>query len=394
MKTTNKKPKNTKKEINQEIERILSSFSVITNRTLKWLFDGIPIAIVISTAIMTYAGIYSKTGVDLLYLSAGLAVIILMLFSRTLFDQFPQILLILWRRKVFKLSGKSASTSHTIESSFLEFIQSISIRLNSKLGVVFGISGTIVIGWTIWLLDSGLLQDIYVALQTLFSWWYIVMIFVRLTFLAAGFIGGIIGWQILVIADTLSKLGKTFDLDLQINHPDGCGGLGPIGDICLRIAYVVSPLPVLLGLWLVFINFFDLRYLRMAPEHLDPLASTLVFLAIPTAIICIFSFFLPLGAVHTAMLREKSKLQIELDDISQEIHQLSSDLLSKANNLEPQQGISLEEKIDFLKRVYTRNSQIPTWPYRSTHIWGLMSTQIIPAIGVISSIFGLIRDFR
>ena len=335
MKSTNKNTKTAKKDINQEIEETLSSYSVITNRTIKRLFDGTPVAVVISTAIMTYAGVYSKTGVDLLYLSAGVGVIILMLFTRTLFDQFPRMLLILWRRKVFKLRKKSASTSHSIESSFLEFIQSISISLNSILGIVFGIFGTIIIGWTIWLLDSGLLQDIYTALQTLFSWWYMVMIFVRLSFLAIGFIGGIIGWQILVIANALSNLGKKFDLDLQINHPDGCGGLGPIGDICLKIAYVVSPLPILLGLWLVFINYFDIRYLRMAPEYIDSLASTLIFLAIPTAAICIFSFFFPLGAVHTAMLREKSKLQIELDDISQEIHQLSSDLLSKANNLEP-----------------------------------------------------------
>jgi hypothetical protein len=73
---------------------------------------------------------------------------------------------------------------------------------------------------------------------------------------------------------------------------------------------------------------------------------------------------------------------------------LSSDLLSKANRLEPQQGVSLEEKIEFLKRVYTRNSQIPTWPYRSGHLWGLMSTQVVPAVGVISSVIGLIKDFR
>ena len=202
------------------------------------------------------------------------------------------------------------------------------------------------------------------------------------------------GWHILVIADTVSRLGKTFDLGLQINHPDACGGLGPIGDLCLKLAYVISPIPILLGSWLVFISFFDIRYLRMAPEYIAPLASTLVFLAIPITAICVFSFFLPLGAIHTAMLREKAKLQIELDAISQEIHQLGSDLLAKANSLDPQQGVSLEEKMEFLKRVYTRNSQIPTWPYRSAHVWGLISTQVIPTIGVISSLIGLIKDFR
>ena len=393
MKTTNKNAKPTKKEINQDIEKTLSSFSVITNRVLKWLFDNAPVAIVISTAIMTYAGIYSKTGVDLLYLTAGLGSVVSMMFARTLFDQFPQTLLMLWRRKIFQLRQRTEPSSQTIESSFLEFVRSIPDRLNSRIGIAFGVVGTIVIGWTIWLMDSGVLLDIYTGFQTPFSWLG-VMLFVRLTFLVTGFVGGIIGWHILVIADTVSKLGTTFGFDLQINHPDGCGGSGPIGDLCLRLAYVISPLPIIIGLWLIFINFFDIRYLRMAPEYLDPLASTLVFLAIPVAAISMFSFFLPLGAVHTAMLREKTKLQIELDGISQEIHQLSSDLLSKANSLEPQQGVSLEEKIDFLKRVYTRNSQIPTWPYRSSHIWGLVSTQIVPAVGVISSIIGLIKDFR
>lgn len=388
MKSTNKNTKTAKKEINQEIEETLSSFSVITNRTLKWFFDGTPLVVVISTAIMTYAGIYSKTGVDLLYLTAGLGTVVSLIFARVLFEQFPQTLLMLWRRKVFQSRQKTS-----IENSFLEFVQSIPGRLNKKIGIVFGIFGIIIIGWTIWLVDSGILIDIYTDFQTPFSW-YGIMLFVRLAFLITGFIGGIIGWYILVIADTVSKLGKTFDFDLQINHPDGCGGLGPIGDLCLRLAYVISPLPILIGVWLIFINFFDIRYLRMAPEYLNSLASTLVFLAVPVAAICMFSFFLPLGAVHTAMLREKSKLQIELDGISQEIHQLSSDLLSKANSLDPSQGVSLEEKIEFLKRVYMRNSQIPTWPYRSTHIWGLISTQVIPAVGVISSIIGLIKDFR
>jgi hypothetical protein len=321
MKSTDEKPQDTRKEINQEIEHTLSAFPIIQNRPLMLLFDGVPVAVVISTTIMTFAGLYTKTGVDLLYLTGGLAVVISMLFTRTLFNQFPQILLMLWRRKVLRPRGKVESASQSIEKSFLDFVQAIPPRLNSNFGFILGTSGAIVIGWTVWLLDTDILQEIYNNFQTPFSW-YGVLIFVRLSFLAAGFVGGLIGWQILVIADAVSKLGKIFDFDLQINHPDGCGGLSPIGDLCLKLAYIISPLPILIGLWLVFINFYDLRYLRMSPGNLDPLASTLVLLAIPTTAICIFSFFLPLGAVHTAMLREKSKLQIELDSISQEIHQL------------------------------------------------------------------------
>lgn len=393
MKSTNKNLKNARKETEQEIEQTLSAFTIIKDKTYKLFFDGVPLAVVASTTIMTFAGLYTKTGVDLLYLTAGLGVVISMLCTRMLFNQFPQVLLTLWRRKVLRLKKQAGDPQPTLEESFLEFVQAVPGRLNSRAGLVFGLSGTIAIGWTIWLLDTEILREIFLNFQTPFSW-YGVMAFVRLSFLTAGFIGGIAGWQILVIADTVSRLGKAFEFDLQINHPDGCGGLGPIGDLCLRIAYIISPLPILLGLWLVFINFFDIRYLRMLPDNLDPLASTLVFLAIPTTAICIFSFFLPLGAVHAAMLREKTRLHMELDSISQEIHQLGLELLAKANDLEPQQGVSLEEKIDFLKRVYARNSQIPTWPYKGTHLWGLVSTQVVPAVGVISSIVGLVRDFR
>jgi hypothetical protein len=131
----------------------------------------------------------------------------------------------------------------------------------------------------------------------------------------------------------------------------------------------------------------------MDPGNIEPLVSTIIFLTIPVAILCVFIFFFPLGSIHTCMMKAKSRLQIELDEISQEIHQLSSRLLVSANGLAPQEGTSIEEKIEFLKRVYARNSQIPTWPYRSTHIWGLISTQVVPTLGVISSIVGFIQGF-
>jgi hypothetical protein len=276
---------------------------------------------------------------------------------------------------------------------FLEFIQGIPEKMNNITGMLCGILGTLVAIWLVWLLDIDIFREIYSNFQVN-PLWYGIMILVRLTYLVFGFVVGAIGWRVLIIANSISSLGKLFDFDLQINHPDGCGGLRPIGDICLKLAYVISPLPILLGSWLIFINFFDIRFLRMTSENISPLSSTIIFLAIPTAVLCLFVFFAPLGSVHTAMLRSKSELQIELDDISQEIHQLSSNLLKKANELAPQQGTPLEEKIEFLKRVYSRNSQIPTWPYQGAHIWGLISTQIIPSLGVISSIIGFIKGLQ
>jgi hypothetical protein len=373
----------------------LPSIQIFADPYLKLLFDQIPLAIVACTTIMTFAGLYTRSGVDLLYLTGGLASIVAILFIRTLFEQFPQILLLIWRRNILRPKHKENSFDPTVASPetkemFLGFVQDISKKMNHSVGTLCGILGVLVAIWLIWLLDIDILKEIFTNFRAS-ALWYGIMTFVRLTYLIFGFVVGVVGWRILVIANTVSSLGKLFNFDLQINHPDGCGGLRPIGDLCLKLAYVISPLPILLGSWLIFINFFDIRFLRMTPENIDPLSSTIIFLAIPTAILCLLVFFAPLGSIHTAMLRAKSELQIELDNISREIHQLSSSLLKKANDLAPQQGTPLEEKIEFLKRVYARNSQIPTWPYRSTHVWGLISTQIIPSLGVISSIIGFIR---
>ncbi len=397
-KSTNQNSKVSEKTIEDEIERALSLMPMIKNRALKWLYDGIPLAVVASTTISVFAGWYTGSGVDLLYLTGGLTVVASALFTRSLFEQYPQILLLIWRRKILCVKQEKAMLSLTklspraTEKVFLELIKTAQEGMNNILGMVGGVIGTIVVGWMIWLLDQGMLQDTYLHLRNPFSI-YGTILLMRLAFLVAGFVGGAIGWRIIVIADTISRLGRTFDFDLQINHPDECGGLRPIGDLCLKLAYVISPLPLLLGSWLVFINFFDIRFLHMATENIEPLSSTIVFLTIPVAALCLFSFFVPLGSIHTAMLRAQSRLQVELDSISQEIHQLSTSLLTEANSLVPQRGTSLEEKIEFLKRVYARNSQIPTWPYKNAHLWGLLSTQVVPSLGVISSVIGFIRGF-
>jgi hypothetical protein len=395
MKSSKRVPKLIEKPVEPGIENVLSKLRIIRKPALNWFFEATPLVVVAATAVSAFAGWYSGAGVDVLYLTGGLTIVVSILVARTLFEQFPHVLLMIWRRGVLCLPRKDVYADHKVPSLnqiYVSFIQAAYDRMNDWRESLSGIIGVVVTGWIIWLLDNNILQQTYLNFRTPFSG-YGAVLFIRLAFLMAGFVGGIIGWRILVIADTVAKLGRYFDFDLQINHPDGCGGLRPIGDLCLKLAYVISLLPILLGLWLVFLSFLDLRFLRMDPGNIEPLVSTIIFLTIPVAILCVFIFFFPLGSIHTCMMKAKSRLQIELDEISQEIHQLSSRLLVSANGLAPQEGTSIEEKIEFLKRVYARNSQIPTWPYRSTHIWGLISTQVVPTLGVISSIVGFIQGF-
>jgi len=92
------------------------------------------------------------------------------------------------------------------------------------------------------------------------------------------------------------------------------------------------------------------------------------------------------------MVRAKFRLQEELDSISQQIHQMNTDLLTRAEELSVEEGEALEKKVDFLQRVYERNSQIPTWPIDFGHIWRLATTQIAPIIGLGSSGMEILRE--
>ena len=201
-----------------------------------------------------------------------------------------------------------------------------------------------------------------------------------------------IGWRVVGVARTITMLGQSFEIDLQAQHPDNCGGLRPIGDLCLVIAYILSPLLLLVGGWLALINVIDLTHLRIEPSRLQYVVSTLQALVIPLAFLSLVGFILPLASIHRAMARAKLQLQDELDLIAQQIHQMSIDLRTKVDRLSAEEGESLEKKIDFLRRVYERNSRVPTWPISFSHVWRLAITQIAPIIGLGTSGLGLARS--
>src|SRR6266508_2809057 len=272
MKTSKKSPKPSEKPIEPEVEYILPNLQIIKSPILKWLFDILPLAVVASTTVSAFGGWYSKVGVDLLYLTGGLTIISSMLFARTLFEKFPQWLIMIWRRGILcpRQNDIHATTKFSQQSSsgtFSSFAQEASDQMNDSRQIVCGAIGIGVAIWTIWLLDKGIFQSIYINFSTIFSAYGTFML-IRLTFILAAFVAGLIAWRIVVIANTVAKLGKQFDFDLQINHPDGCGGLRPIGDLCLGLAYVIAPLPIMFGAWLVFINFLDIRFLHMDPNDL------------------------------------------------------------------------------------------------------------------------------
>ena len=368
----------------ESLEKTMGEFKVIEKPNLQRLFQGSIYATTVATTFFIFLGLYSHGDMDVLYVSGGLASIVSLLIANELFRQFPKMLLVLWQRDLFKQSKQNGIT-------IAEFLQETKKYLDSKMNYLFGVAGFGLVGWIVWLLDNNWVTETADYLKVIPIPLMIALIS-RGVFLFSGFIGGMVGWRIFVIARRISVLGTQFELDLKINHHDGCGGLRPIGDLCQLLAYCLVPFLILIGAWLTFVNTLDMNYLRMLPESLGSLISTLQVLIAPLVASGFLVFFLPLISIHNSMERFKLNTQKRLDDIDRLTHLLENELLNRATDIAPKDGNILEERTEFLKGVRRRFDPIPIWPFRSGHLLRLTSSQIIPIIGLISSLTAFFRD--
>ena len=394
-----KLPRKTRARANLSIvlkdEKILDNFRVIENLHVQRAFEVCLILTTIAASIFGYAAMNLHRVTEVVYISIGISIILSLLNIRDLFYKFPQVLLSLWRQKLFLKPGAIDHQTRTIspqnDEYLLDFFAETKVLLRNRfLDASVGSVGVMVMSWIIWMFDQSWLLQSNVSYQ--FSPGGIVFFLLpRLIFLFTGAICGIIGWRVLMIARQLAKLGTKFEVNLQLNHPDGCGGMSPIGGLCLILTYCLIPFPLLVGIWLLFVNFLDPADLQLQSIHVAYFLPTLQALIVPLVAIDFLGFFYPPISIHNSMIRAKYNLHARLDRISQQINVLHATLLTDAINIAPQDGRLLEEKIDFLKRVYNRFMPIPTWPYKGGHLISLTTAQLIPIIAMLSSFIGFLQ---
>lgn len=368
-----------------EIEDALVRFKAIRGVYLRRVFDGLPLIILLgstvfilllrTTSIQAWGSVFITS-------STTLASIISVLVTQNLYARFPETLLIIWRRKLLRpraVENPVPKRFATVEvnDQFQRYISQSEERLNSKVSIAFGFVVLLIAFWLGGQFQIFSALEWVVNLQTnpLMT---VVGLLVFLVYYVFAFIVGLLTWRIAAIAWLIRQLGIEFDFNLQIKHPDGCGGLRGIGDLCLTLAHVLSPFLLLIGGWLIVINLTGQTYWNIS-------ASTAQTLLTPMVILSLVCFFQPLTTIHTSMNRSKLGLQKNLDLISQQIHQLSEELLANARELSPEDGAKMEKKIDFLRHIYDQNNTIPTWPVRYDHLWRLATTQVTAVIGLVTS---------
>jgi hypothetical protein len=187
-----------------------------------------------------------------------------------------------------------------------------------------------------------------------------------------GYFLGLIAWRMLITGLQIYQVDKKFSLVPRLNDPDQCGGLNPLGKLCLYNAKIVGIWGALLGTWIILGTSYQINndYLPLYYNQMPVLL-----------LVAVASFFIPLWGVHCAMAKKKVDLNEKLDQIAQKINELAQKRLNWAIKGEQEPACAAVD-IERMKKVYAENINYPVWPFNYRLLLSFITSQAIPLLGL------------
>ncbi len=360
----------------------LEHFQVIPTRWVRLVLTWLPAAIIL-WCIGGLLRLPTGGQPDYFLLTAFLAVVIDLYLLRYLFDHTPQVLLTLWLRHLCE----SKAAERPVEKEFLAYLKRFERALSHPLmhvvGVIFAI---LAIGSTyvvLAALQSG--QGIFNA-----GVWERLITGLRILYLPVGYFVGLMTWKACVIAYFINRLGEQFELKIQSNHPDQCGGLKPLGNLCLVIALLLLVPSIYYSIWGFITAITQNPSLAVFNTWATPF-RIILFVLILTSLLL---FFQPLQSIHQQMARRRQEIQNELDRLSQIMDETMLTLRLQAPLLTPQEGAQKLDALKFMQQVYAENQIIPTWPFEWKILLRYFSAQAIPLLSLIGTSGPLVQTIQ
>jgi hypothetical protein len=194
---------------------------------------------------------------------------------------------------------------------------------------------------------------------------------------AGGWLGRMTGYGRL-LARTLRK--QELHLRVIPGHPDGAGGLKPIGDFYLYQSLAASLPAIFLAVWVLFISLGGAnRLLGAYRPYLDQYLWLL-----PLAMLFeILVFVLPMSSVHVIMKSQKERTFLaDADRLSPAIAAAQAGLDSQAD----EDSEAARQRLPQLIEHYQELEKVPTWPIDSSirrrFTWRNLGL-LIPFVGYI-----------
>lgn len=315
----------------------------------------------------------------------GVVTVALVVFAiQILFDSVPKVLETILRRELIELMPDE----HKGMDRFIEYLNQFQAALNSKYewvaALICAMGG---------LFATYPFQYFMKAHQFPFGLGGMLLYYFgsQAAFVdpVLGLIVGVLGWRVGVIAYFVGLIGDRFKLRIQPNHSDRCGGFRPVGNLGFNLAAIILIPSIFLAVWGFITVFFKDPSFQVYVVLWGGLFRQLLVLL---ACLSLFVFIQPLYKIHLGMEKNAQTIRAELDNLGREIEKLSYELRSQAVALSPQRGEEKLKSIEFMKKVYGENSQIPTWPFDWKTVLSFSSAQVVPLLSLVGT-SGPIVDF-
>jgi hypothetical protein len=172
-------------------------------------------------------------------------------------------------------------------------------------------------------------------------------------------------WRCVYISLFLSAIVDDADVVVQPFHPDGCGGLRPVGEIGLRNQYTVT----ILGLNVVIFALVSYTHSQRSVDELYMMGiAVLAYLVLGPVV-----FLGPLLPFHRAMSREKQRA---MDEVAERLRvefiriraQIPAGTITRMD----------ESSINRLRRIGDAVTALPVWPFDARTLRKFASAYAIP----------------
>lgn len=304
-----------------------------------------------------------------MFYSGLLSSAISLLLFLSLMKRIPYTLGILWDRKIIGLMGEPSDdfgvnkkgltentnlySAPTLEKEYVVFIRKFQGLLNSPCQWVFALAfSALVFAWQGYKYAyTGQIAEHLIA-----------------------FIIGFMAWRMIIVGVQVWQLGRKFDINPQLGHPDECGGLEPLGNLCLWNALILSVLGIFLGGWIIIGPQYGGQYTQYTSSF-----PKLLLIPVGWAVV---SFLFPLWSIHDVLVANREEVQLQLNQMGQRINHLSHEMLDQCQELEPEESERIAKKLAILQRTYQQHENYPVWPFNADLIKKLTISQTVQLLSL------------
>lgn len=351
----------------------------------RWLLLAFPLVIFFGT--MAYA-VCCSLGVlswDLMFFSGLICIVLSLLAFRNLIQLIPLTYGDLWSQAIID----HANSTHERWRAFIrEFEGKLNHWHQGLMGLFFVlVTVGIFIVWTggpeafvTLMINSVRYSEQY--------WWLtleeieVFRVF-AVSMILLGSVIGLMAWRMVCLGIYVWRLGRRFNLAVQLGHPDTCGGLKPLGTLCFRNALIVTIPAIFLGFWIMFPVISGVSY-----KYWIPIFKLLLLIPLGFAIV---SFLVPLWSIHQEMVDRRNETLVQQDQLRQNIDRLTQEVLKNSiddfGTLTSSEYQTKLDQIKFMQDSYKQLQNSPIWPFDRDLVRRFIASQTIPiltTLGILS----------